>query len=572
MNNTSDKLGAELGQSTQNGLREVNEDSYICIRPQSNEVLANKGILAIIADGVGGSGDGREASQTLCSELSSTYYSTPDSWSIPRSIEHSLQSVNRQLYETNLKLHQRRLACTCSLLVLHGRKGHIFHVGDTRIYRLRGEQLECLTVDHYLPGRPDQLMRAAGLEPELHPDQSSFWIEKGDLYVMTSDGVHRALPPEQLEAAVRSRAGSQKLADELTRSALHHGHGDNATCQVLHLLSLPQTSRTETHEEVSDLRFPPVLDAGATLDDYTVEEELASGGMGTIYLASDNQTGLKVAIKCPNPDWEGNSIFLERFLREEWVGRRLHNQYLMRMMPPQKRRSKYLYLVMEVCRGNNLRSLLEEKKQLDLQQVLDIANQACLGLSFLHNMNIIHRDIKPDNLVLSPEGSLKIVDYGIVLLPDLSDLSDQSELVRWMGSPSYMAPELFKSSRGSYQSDIFALGVSLYELLTGHFPYGRVDPGAPYAGRSYQPLSTHRGDLPSWVDSFLEKAVALDPAQRFEAVSEALHMLAHPGDVKVIRRKAPIIERHPLLVWKSLTFSLAVICLLLLYLLLRLAR
>jgi serine/threonine protein phosphatase PrpC len=521
--------------------------------------------MALVADGLGGAGGGLQASRHVTREMVSAYYATSESWSSKTALEKIFPSVNQWLFDRNCEIGESRLLTTCTCLVLLGRKGASLHVGDTRLYRIRGESLEQLTRDHRHPLSREQLLKAMGMDEHILPDVQEFWLEAGDRFLLTTDGVHGHLSAEYMLQLCMGTTRSQALSELICEAAIEAGSTDNTSCLVIDVEELPLRSRKEAHDEVELLRFPDYLEQGDDLEGYRILAEINRGGMGHIYLAEDRETGMKVALKCPSPDYEGNPIYLERFLREEWVGRRIHAQELLKIFPPKKPRQTYLYLVSEYCPGENLRNILDARGRFSMDDAINVAGQALKALNFLHNMNIVHRDVKLDNFMLSPQGQLKLIDYGIVLMSDLSDLNEHQELVQWMGSPNYMAPEMFKGSRGSVQTDLFSFGVCLYELLAQRLPYGNVDVLNPYRNKQYQSLLDHDPSLPAWFDEVLRRCLALDPQHRFGAASEILYALEHPGVLTVAEQRLPLVERDPVSFWKIIAIVEAFFCLAMTY-------
>ena len=509
----------------------------------------------MIADGTGGDGTGRDASHYIEHHLFEEYYSTPDSWTVERSVLEVLNSLNRWLYGRRSSVAS--YLCTLSMMVMRGRMYHIFHVGDTRIYLWRGGKLTLLTKDHHYPGHENRLVRAMGLDSVVRADVCEGHIEKDDVFIMTTDGVHASVKDEDMIPILRQNFQAQMLAVKLCQLGLEKGHGDNATVQVLSVKELPLPHRSEMIDEERYLKAAPDLSNGSVLDGYRILQRMTSGGMAVIYRAEEIESGKEVAIKCPLPALMKQPVQLERFHREEWTGLRLHSPYLMRVFPPQPKRSQYYYIVMEICRGKSLRHHIEETEAFTVEAVRNIAYQMCKGLHFMHNLNMIHRDIKPENLMISDEGALKIVDYGIVRLPGLSQLNTDEEVRSLIGSPYYMAPEFFNDkSRGTVQTDIYAVGVVMYEMVSGgEFPYGKLE-DINFQGEApaYRSLRKLRDDVPEWLDQVIRKCVHWDTGERFGALSELLYALDHPGEITIDNQNTPLMQRRPLTFWKWVCF------------------
>ena len=574
MQSEEKSLKVRVAQSTEQGQREFNEDAFAFIQPSKDSTLRYKGIVAFIADGTGGTGEGKEASLYVQSKIFSEYFNTPESWSVKRSMLKTLKEINTWLYQQNIGPDNRKLYTTCSILVLRGRKAYIFHIGDTRIYLNRNDTFKCLTKDHHYPGLSNQLLRALGMDSRINVDYESIWIELNDIFFMFTDGIHSAFSDKEIHNCIKIYSSQLQVAcNSLTQLTTTKEIGDNASCQMVKISELPEESHTEFNEEMQDLSFPPFLDEGDSFEGFNIVKEVFCGGMGHVYLATEESGTREVALKCPNPDHEGNPVFLERFLREEWVASRVNSPYLMKSYDLKQKRENYLFLLLEYCPGNNLRYQLETLKKFSILESIEIGKQICKGLSELHKLGMVHRDIKPDNIVLSKEGNIKIVDYGIMHLPDLSELTQKEELISMMGSPNYMAPELFKDSFGSAKSDMFALGVTLYEMVTGHFPYGQIDLHSKYEGHKYIPIQESISDCPDWFDAVIKKCLYLKHEKRYNDIMEVHYYLDHPGEVEPerITKHIPYIEKEPADFWRKLCGLLFFIIILLLYQLLKMA-
>jgi serine/threonine protein phosphatase PrpC len=554
-------------QYTLTGRREINEDSASFLQPSQKNALDFKGSIAIIGDGTGGTGEGQFASQFLVNTLIGDYYRTPDSCSIERSVKTCMEAINRQLFQRGIQNEKNHIT-TASVVVLRGRKLHLFHVGDSRVYRWHLGKLKRLTEDHHLPGNKSILTRALGMDKQLSLDYQVETIDIGELILFVSDGIHGALSQETI-ADLLSTKSPKDLPQTLCEQALNSSHGDNATCLLLQIIDLPAEHRAQVDERSIDLKFPPFLRAGEEFENFLIHKEIFSGGMGSVYLVSDLKNRQQYALKCPHPDLADNPIFKERFLREEWVGQRVHSPFLMKSYSRNLEETQYLYLLLEYCPGGNLRQLMMNGQKFKIDEVLAIARQVTQGLNFLNNLGIIHRDIKPDNIVLSTEGQVKIVDYGIVYIPELNELNPSEDLDRMMGSPSYMAPELALNTCGHASTDVFAFGVMLYELLSGQLPYGLIHHPDQYQGRQYLPLGDLRPDCPDWLDHLIRSMVQQKPEDRLGAASEVLYFLDHPGSIlsNQPQRKLSLLEKNPTQFWRATTLISLIINLILLGLL-----
>lgn len=566
-----DHVKITFGQTSKQGQRDINEDAFACITPTSLDARINKGVGAMVADGTGGDGSGRDASHYVQSELFSEYYSTPESWTVEQSVNAALTAINNWLFSQ--RSTGKSLICTLSFLLLRGRRYYIAHLGDTRIYLWRRGELTCLTEDHHFPGHHNRLVRAMGLDRIVRPDFISNDLEIGDMFIMTTDGVHGIINDEKIVEILKKGFEPQELSDKLVTLCSALGSKDNITVQVIHVDELPLPNRSEMLEEEQHLVAAPMLTAGQEVDAYKIVKHMATGGMAHIYEAIETESGKRMALKCPKPEWMKNTVQMERFHREEWAGLRLHSPYLLQMFPPKTKRTEYYYMVMEYCPGKSIRQYISDGGKPSLDLVLNLAQQVCRGLHFMHNLNMIHRDIKPENIVITEEGSIKIVDYGIVRLPGLAELSNKKESRSLIGSPAYMAPDFFKqSTRGNFQTDIYALGIVLYEFLTGgQFPFGKVDDlDFKQKMPAYVPVHKYRDDVPDWLNQLLFKTVHWDPEKRYGAVSEILYLLQHPGEVGIVKTEVTsVLTHHGDQFWKWTSLFQLVIIIIMFYLLIK---
>src|SRR6202167_2900660 len=216
------------------------------------------------------------------------------------------------------------------------------------------------------------------------------------------------------------------------------------------------------------------LEAGELLDHYHLDDVVARSGMATIFRATDQRTGRQVAIKVPHPEVESDPALFDRFRREEAIGRRLDHPGVMKVLPEEGR--DQLYMVMEWVDGKLLRQLLQQKK-LPLEQVISILLQICDVLEYVHKHEVVHRDLKPENIMIDDRGRIKLIDFGIAASAGARRLTF-ANFSKTMGTPDYISPEQVKGKRGDVRSDIYALGVMLYEMATGALPFSGPNPFA----------------------------------------------------------------------------------------------
>jgi serine/threonine protein phosphatase PrpC len=558
-------LEAQSGYASATGARASNEDYCGIVMPESR-TLATKGIIAALADGVGGCGGGREAAEFSVRGLLADYYATPDTWAIPHALDKVLQPINRWLLAQSFSQNDnRRLVSTLSALVLHGDRYVIGHVGDSRIYLLRDKQLRVLTVDHVWdqPGMQHVLRRAMGLDQHLVVDYTDGALHQGDVFLLATDGVWEVVGDKAIHDLLISYQDPQNAADALVRYALTGKGGDNATAMVLRIDQLGKANRHHAVMEAKNLAIPERLKPGQRLDEFEVLQLLHESKGTLLYQVQHVTTKQILALKTLPPVLRDDIPSREGLLVEEWLAKTLISHYFPQVLPLSQEERHYLYYVMSYHEGATLQQHLEHGRHFSIAEAIQIGIRLGKALGILHRMNIIHRDIKPDNIHLDTEGKLRLLDLGVALNP--ATMRSQGT----PGTPSYIAPELFAGEQASRQSDLYAVGVTMYHLLTRKYPYGEIEPFQHPRFTEPLPPTRYRPDIPQWLESILMKAVAKNPAKRFETAEEWVITLGkgeHALSVPYMR--APLAERDPLRLWQLGVVISVLINLLLLYLLL----
>jgi len=539
-------------------------------RAPDGELLRTKGVAAAIADGVSTSEGGREAAEVCVTSFLSDYFSTPESWTVKTSASKVLGAINRWLIgqgNTQFDSPLSMLTTFSGLLIKSG-TAHVVHVGDSRIYHYRDGELEQLTSDHRVWAASDRefLTRAMGADPHLEIDYRSVAVEAGDIFLFTTDGAHSYLTHRELvEVMGAPECSLQSCANTIVEKALANGSTDNVTCQLLRVLSLPDESEDDIFRRVAELPFPPNLYAGVRIDDYEILRELHASRRSEVFLARDLQSGGTVVLKTPSINYREEAEYLDAFLHEEWVGRRVNDAHVLKVL--ETRRRRFLYNISEYIEGQALGQWMADNGRADLAQVRDFAAQIAAGLRALHHLEMYHQDLKPDNVLIDRDGTLKLIDFGSTRVAGMGEIKRALDGTVAQGTLNYAAPECLRGDICTRCSDLYSLGVIVYELLTGKLPYGECE--APSSRRrAYTPVTRYNNAVPAWVDGAIAKAVHQDPARRYEALSEFLYDLNHPNSLFLRDERPPLIERNPLKFWQAVAAALLLVNLVLLYLLL----
>ncbi|MBS1147118.1 MAG: protein serine/threonine phosphatase, partial [Proteobacteria bacterium] len=417
-------------------------------------------------------------------------------------------------------------------------------------------------VDHVweTPGMSHVLKRALGLDTHVRPDFGEGELCAGDLFVIVCDGVWEPLGQLELHRLLKLHDEVQRIANALVEAAHVHGGQDNATALVVRVSDVGAGEASLT--DARDLPLPGKLNPGARLDDFVIEDVLHSGRDALIYRARHDKTGQRWALKTLQPILAGDADAANRLLAEEWFLKRVHSHYFPDVLALPGR--NFLYFAVRYFEGATLQDKLDAGQHFSPVEAVTLMIRVLKGLAALHRLDIVHRDIKPANLHVDYAGKLRILDLGVARCPTL----DTRELHAQPGTPSYMAPELFNSVEANLQTDLYAVGVTFYHLLTRKYPYGEIEPFQHPKFGEPAPLSRTRPDIPPWLENVLLKAVARDPVKRFETAEEMLLALERGESNPLLRRRTPLIERSPAGAWPLVAAISITLNVLLLFLLL----
>lgn len=562
-------LALTIGQHSIAGRKTGNEDSYGVLLPEE-PLLSTKGVAIVIADGMSGSDAGKEASESCVKAFMLDYYSTSESLTVRTAGGQILSSLNRWLYGQGQSRFgsEKGLVSTLSALVLKSSTAHIFHAGDSRISRLRDGALEPLTEDHRVIVSEDKtfLSRAVGIDLKLDVDYRTVPLEAGDMLLFTTDGVHEYLGDTEIMALLSGfDADPDGTAQAIVDAAYENDSPDNLTCQLVRVDALGEAEEDEVYRKLQELPFPPPLEEGMILDGYRIVRELHASKRTQVYLAIDEESGTKVVVKTPSVNYEDDPAYLQLFTREEWVGKRLSNPHVLKVFE-QTRRRRFLYYVMEYVEGPTLRQWMHDHPAPDLSQVRPIIEQIAAGLRAFHRMEMIHQDLKPENIVINDDGTVKIIDFGSVKIAGLEEVASPIDDPGLLGTVGYAAPEYLLDQAVSSRADIYSLGVIAYEMLTGKHPYGKGFANKRTIGTClYVPIEKHIPNVPFWIDGALAKAVNCDHRLRYDTLSEFLVDLSRPNPLFTGEKAEPLLQRDPVTFWKGLSLLLFLACVLLLF-------
>lgn len=553
MDHLQSTLKISFAQYSDKGPKPENQDTLGARIPEGS-VLTSKGIALALADGVSSSQSAKQASQAAVTGFLTDYYATPDTWRTQQSAIRVIQSLNRFLWgqSQNSVLGEGHLT-TFSSLIFKGNQCFVFHVGDTRVYRYRANVLEQLTRDHTqkIDQHSTYLSRALGGDPVLEIDMLSEEIHPGDIYLLTSDGVHAHLPFHHLLSIINQHKDPQTICDTAITQALAMGCDDNLSIQVARIDATGNPSQQDAVAVLSQLPFPPPLDIGNSIDSYRVQKILHESERSQVYIVSDAENHSYI-MKTPSPNYEGDQAYTERFVMEAWIGTRIQNSNVVKVIPPQGER-RFLYYLTEHIKGPSLAKIIEQRAPAPIPDAIELIEGIVKGVRAFHRKDTLHQDLKPDNIIVGAQGPV-IIDFGSCFVAGIHEAGAPFERDSILGTLSYSAPEYRYGGKVSHLSDQFSLAVMLYELLTGHFPYGE-----PYEKAMtlkalqrlrYTPARKHNPLVPMWLDRSLEKSLDIMPQRRYDSLSEWLCDLKRPNPRWLTPQELPLLERNPLKFWQ----------------------
>jgi serine/threonine protein phosphatase PrpC len=554
------QLHIVIGQKSDKGAKEINQDFHGALIPDE-PLLGSKGIAVALADGISSSDVSHIAAETAVKSFFTDYYCTSDAWSVKTSAQRVIAAANSWLNAQNRRGphaddRDRGYVCTFSALVIKSTTAHIFHVGDACVSLVADRSLERLTEEHriVLSSHESYLGRALGVNHNIEIDYIARPVKPGDTFVLMTDGVHEHVDALFITGAIRDHSTDLDTAASLiVDEALRRGSTDNLTVQIVRVDAIPLGDGGEAVEQSAQLPLPDVPEPRDILDGYRIIRKLHGSSRSHIFLASDIETGTTAALKVPSIDLRGNPAYLRQFMLEEWAARRIDNAHVLKACTPSRPRQS-LYVTMEFIEGQTLRQWMTDNPEPGLESVRGIIEQVARGLQAFHRKEMLHQDLRPDNIMIDRTGTVKIIDFGSVSVAGVTEARAAATDGGVPGTHQYAAPEYFLGEAGTSQSDLFSLGVIAYEMLTGRLPYGTRMAAASTRGQQqklvYDPAADEQLKIPLWVDFALQKAVQPDPALRYSELSELVAFLRTPDpDARMAKR--PLLQRNPAAVWQG---------------------
>jgi serine/threonine-protein kinase len=544
-------------------VRDHNEDFVAFWEPEDFQQLQAVGSVAVLADGVGGEGNGDIASRLAAETTLQIFKESKPGNSTNDTVRRIFDEAAARIFQAAQK--QGRMSTTLLVTVFRDDKATVAHVGDSRAYLIRAGKIKRLTTDHsyttlqvrlglllernaMTSEHRSTLTRSVGSDPICHYDINTETLEQGDLILHCSDGLYGfVLDEEILDIVVKHHP--VEACKLLIAAAEHRQASDNVSVQLIQVWQIERVLLTQSDAAQTRRAQGNHIAIGQLLDDrFEITDVIAKSGMASLYKANDRETGTAVALKIPYLQIESDPSGFDRFRREEEIGLKLSHPYVLKILPVEKKSRPYI--AMEYLQGQTLNELLRSVRPLPEPDAVQIASRICTVLSYLHQNGVIHRDLKPANLMLCNDGTIRIMDFGIARAENSRRLTFVG-FTPTMGTPDYMAPEQVRGSRGDQRTDIYSLGAILYEMTTGEPPFAGDSPyvimNARVTGDPQAPRKTNPKLTPV-IEEIILHAMERDPKRRYQTALDMRSELENYEAVEMTHRHTRL--RSPQ-VWKS---------------------
>ncbi|BAU48942.1 protein serine/threonine phosphatase [Sulfurifustis variabilis] len=516
------QLFLDTGHSERTPRQEPPRGTCLEIVPETGRD-GGRGALLACAEGIADRPEAEKAARIAITALADSYYAAPEGWALRQALEESVRAAHQAV----LAGGERGRAAVFAALVLRGRRWLAAHAGHARIWLFRDHELRLLTRDHLIPRprRRPEIAKALGLASEIDAEYHSGELAEGDVFLLTTPGAHDALDAARMRGVLEADAGAEHIAETLATRAQEAGAPGYAGVCAVRVEKLPPESIADTRESVADLAFVEPPEVGTIIDGFRVDKLVYRSRRYRIYKAADTENGATVALKFPDPSCREDPEYARSFLREEWIGRRVDNAHLVKALRPRPGRRRALYVVMEYHEGEPLAKRIRRKGGLPVEEALRLAEQMLEALGALHGHGVIHRDLRVNHLLYDKaHRRLLLLGLGESRVEALKEGADGSATSAW----SYQAPELFEGKAVSERTDIYSAGVTLYRMITGEYPYGRIR--APrWEDRAYRSMNEWKPDVPEALDAVVRRACEVNPSERYASVAQFASALARVG-------------------------------------------
>ncbi len=514
--------------------KELIGDDYFDVKSIDNFTIA------IVCDGVGSADEGAEAARRVTKYLMNNFKNRPQSWSIEKSIKTFISSINSILYQESIINYERpELVTTLAIAVIEGDRLYGANVGDSRIYLLRNQKLTQISHDQ---AEGNMLTQAVGIADEVFPYYFENKINRGDRLLLCSDGLNAVMSDNKIKTTLLNIGTAHAIVKQASY-LMQDNLPDDTTAVVVEVLDICPVHTLKQQK----LIIPQSLSKDMVIDGYKLEKSLIQNNR--TWLCS--KRGQNYVLKFAPIEALDDSSILDLYVKEAWNSKRLKAGFFPKAVIPKKRTHRYY--IMKYLEGVNLKTHLKQRR-LSVDDAITLAKTLLKMAQYLLKYDLVHGDIKPENImVLERHGKhiFKIIDFG--------SMTELYSITSNAGTPSYLAPERFLGSSINESTELFAIGVTLYEALTGRFPYGEIEPfQTPSFKEPTQPIKEN-SKIPAWLNSVILRSISRDSKLRYKNYSEMLFEINNPEKVKpYFHKNMTLQERNPSLFYR-IAFTLSFI-------------
>ena len=484
--------------------------------------------VAVVCDGVGSAIQGASAAKKVTQHIINKFKNIPRVWSMEKAIKEFITSINSILYAQSIQEYERpEYVTTVTVCVIKGNRLYGANAGDSRIYLLRDNKLNQLSHDHNEDGMASVLSNAVGISENVDIFYFENAIQKNDKILMCSDGLYSLMSDNVLLKNIPNGAYQiVKKASFLVEDNLP----DDTTAVILEILEADYIESMKN----SNLEIPEKLKKGDIIDGYELTLSLIQNDRTWICKKNNQEFVIKFA---PYEAIENEKV-LDLYIKEVWNAKRLKAGFFPKSFVPKQRSARY-YLMTKLD-GINLKQYLK-KRNLSVDETITLAKTLISMSEYLLKFNLVHGDIKPENIiVMQRDGKkiFKIIDFG--------SITEIFSIANKAGTPSYLAPERFTGNAINEKTEIFAMGVTLYQALTGSYPYGEIEPFQnPNFGTAKRAKNLNK-NIPDWLDSLILRAISAKEDLRYSNYSHLKFELEHPEKVKpFFNENISFLEKNP---------------------------
>ncbi|OPX54965.1 Serine/threonine protein kinase [Oceanospirillum multiglobuliferum] len=546
--------------------------STMSVKIPEGSALAAKGIAAVVADSTWRNVIAKQAAETCTRGFLADYYATPDNWDVKTSATKVLSALNSWLFSQGKNVANGNYISSFSAVVLKGRQGHLFHMGDTLVFRLRGGEFEQVSREHTnFMGGYRYPSRALGLDPSVDIDYHQFNLKQGDIFLFTTQAAKGTLVASDYVQLIRQYAADLNQAcDQILHTACEkasaRGYSSTHFCfQLARVDLLPDEQGESIADAFGALPVPNDMNVGEELDGYRIEEVLNKSAMSCIYRVRDKHTGRQMVLKAPAPQLAMRKDFIRQFIMQQWVVERVNSPYVAKIVDASRPRNS-LYYLREYVDGRTLTEWIAQNPNTDLRRMIDLIEQMVKAIRALHRRDILCQGLHPDNILVDQMGMIKLIDFASCAVPGAVDLPSPLVIAKMVGFSSYTAPEYRLSREPNANADQFSLAAIAYWMLTGQKVYvdqmDSLHSRADISRLEYMPSFQYNPMIPVWLDGALRRALQPNPELRYRRLSEFIYDLKKPNPHYIKETQMPLAERSPLVFWKGLSGVLLLLLLL----------